>query len=211
MDDPPRNLADDVLYLDPLTSLVAYPSFERHIIEMIPKLAGDGLHIAIGDVDGLREYVSEQRSADPAHFGHLAGNACMQTIGRVTAGWAAAELSDSPFHICGTFGGDEVIIAVSGISHELFASKIDNLRHAICNTAPRPCSFAIGTIEDQTVTRDSAAATYRRFVSMVDARLFREKDDARRAGGHLDGAVTNLGRINLIECDVAGHPARAGG
>jgi GGDEF domain-containing protein len=212
LDDPPLDLAGDgVMYLDPLTSLAAYPSFERCIVEMIPMLAGEGLHIAIGDVDGLREYVSERRSSDPAHFGHLAGNACMQTIGRVTAKWAAEELSNSTFHVCGTFGGDEVIIAVSGMSHELFASKIHTLCRAIRGTAPRPCSFALGTLEDRSVTPDSAADAYGRFVSMIDARLFQEKEDARRDGGHLDGSVTDLGRVSLLDRDGAGPAARMGG
>jgi GGDEF domain-containing protein len=211
LDDPPCDPADGVMYLDPLTSLAAYPSFERYIIEMIPVLARDGLHIAIGDVDGLREYVSERRSADPAHFGHLAGNACMQTIGRVTVGWAAAELSDSAFHVCGTFGGDEVIIAASGMSHEVFASKIHILCETIRGTAPRPCSFALGMLHDRTVTLDRAADAYRKFVSIVDARLFHEKEAARRDGGHLDGSVTNLGQVSLLDHDGAWHPARIGG
>lgn len=201
LDDAPCDLSEDVMYLDPLTSLASYPSFERYIIKMIPMLVSDGLHIAIGDVDGLREYVSERRAADPTHFGHLAGNACMQTIGRVTAGWAAAELSGSAFHVCGTFGGDEVIIAVSGMSHELFASKIHGLCHTIRCAAPRPCSFALGTLANQTVTDDGAAEAYRKFVSMIDARLFREKEDARRDGGHLDGFVSNLGQVSLFNGD----------
>jgi GGDEF domain-containing protein len=209
-DDPPCDLADGVVYLDPLTMLAAYPSFERCIIEMLPTLASDGLHIAIGDVDGLRDYVSERRSADPSHFGHLAGNACMKTIGLVTAGWAAAELSGA-FYVCGTFGGDEVIIAASGLSHDLFASKVRILCHTIRGTAPRPCSFALATLEDSTVTRDGAADAYRRFVSTVDAQLFQEKEYARRDGGHLDGCVTNLGQISLLDHDDAGHPAQIGG
>jgi GGDEF domain-containing protein len=210
LDDPPCDLADGVVYLDPLTTLAAYPSFERYLIDMLPMVAGDGLHIAIGDVDGLRNYVSERRSADPSHFGHLAGNACMRTIGRVTAGWAAAELSDSAFHVCGTFGGDEVIIAASGISHEQFASKIDKLCRDIRDAAPRPCSFALGTLADRTVTRGGAADAYRRLVSTVDACLFHEKEYARQAGGHLDGSVTNLGQVTLLDDQVA-RPTPIGG
>jgi len=199
--------ADDVMvYLDPLTSLAAYPSFERYIIEMIPTLACDGLHLAIGDVDGLREYVSERRAADPTHFGHLAGNACMQTVGRVTAVWAAAQLSDSAFHLCGTFGGDEVIVAASGISHELFAAKILELCSIIRSTAPRSCSFALGTLTNQTVTQESAADAYRQFVSTVDARLFSVKEDGHRNGGHLDGSVTNLGQVSLPGRDGGTEP-----
>lgn len=209
---------DNVLYLDPLTTLAAYPSFEQAITAMLPLLASGGLHLSIGDVDGLREYVSERRSADPASFGHLAGNACMRTIGRLTTGWSMSELSDLAFRVCGTFGGDEVIIAASGISHDLFNDKINVLARTIKDSAPRPCSFALATLEDRSVTRDSAADAYRRFVSMVDSRLFREKERARHGGGHLDGSVTDLGVVNLLGQDVnlldqdgAGHPAPIGG
>jgi GGDEF domain-containing protein len=206
LDGTPADPGDHVMYLDPLTSLAAYPSFERYLIEMIPALASDGLHLAIGDVDGLRDYVSERRAADPTHFGHLAGNACMQTIGRVTAQWAAAELSGSAFHVCGTFGGDEVIIAASGISHELFTAKIRKLCGTIRDAAPRPCSFALGTLTNQSVTRDSAADAYRQLVSRVDARLFREKEDALRNGAHLDGSVTVLGQVSLAGRDSGHEP-----
>jgi hypothetical protein len=87
------------------------------------------------------------------------------------------------------------------MSHELFASKIHDLCRTIRCTAPRPCSFALGTLANQTVTRDSAADAYRQFVSMIDARLFREKEDARRDGGHLDGFVSNLGQVSLFNGD----------
>jgi GGDEF domain-containing protein len=208
--DIPADIDDGILYCDPLTSLVAYPSFEQYMIEMLPLFAGDGLHVAIGDVDGLREYVSERRSGDPASFGHLAGNACMRTIGRLTTSWATAELGDVAFQLCGTFGGDEVIVAASGLSHKMFADKI----HALCRTikvsAPRPCSFTLATLEDSTVTRNGADDAYRRFVSMVDARLFHEKEQARRVGGRLDGSVTDLGIVSLLDQEGAGHQARIG-
>lgn len=206
-DDPPSELADGVVYLDPLTLLAAYPSFERYVIEMLPTLARDRMHMAIGDVDGLREYVSERRSADPSHFGHLAGNACMKTVGRITVKWAAAALIDCDSRLCGTFGGDEVIIAASGISHELFAARIDELCRSIRRMAPRPCSFALATLEDRIVTEDGAADCYRRFVSMIDARLFGEKECARREGRGLQGSVTDLGRIGTLDHDIVGHPA----
>ncbi|MDH6108196.1 GGDEF domain-containing protein [Kitasatospora sp. MAP12-15] len=207
----PGEVDDGILYCDPLTSLVAYPSFEKYLTEMLPLFAGDGLHVAIGDVDGLREYVSERRAGDPTSFGHLAGNACMQTVGKVTAGWAAAELADAEFHVCGTFGGDEVIVAASGLSHERFADKIHELCRLIKATAPRPCSFALGTLEDHTVTQSGAFTAYRHIVSMVDARLFHVKEEARNNGGHLDGAVTDLGLVNLLDQQGAGRPARIGG
>lgn len=208
--DVPADIDDGILYCDPLTSLVAYPSFEQYMIKVLPRFAGHGLHVAIGDVDGLREYVSERHSADPASFGHLAGNACMRIIGRLTNGWATTELSDIEFKICGTFGGDEVIVGACGLSHELFADKIHELCRTIKVSSPRPCSFALATLEDRTVTRDGAAEAYRRFVSMVDARLFHEKEQARRDGGRLDGAVTDLGIVNLLDQERDGHLARTG-
>ncbi|MGH3871663.1 MAG: hypothetical protein ACRDSR_09140 [Pseudonocardiaceae bacterium] len=208
--DVPTDIDEGILYCDPLTSLVAYPSFEQCMIKALPRFAGDGLHMAIGDVDGLREYVSERNSTDPASFGHLAGNACMQTIGRLTNGWATAELSDIAFKVCGTFGGDEVIVGASGLSHELFTDKIHELCRTIKVSSPRPCSFALATLEDRTVTRDGAADAYRHFVSMVDAQLFQEKEQARRDGDRLDGAVTDLGIVNLLDQERAGHLARMG-
>jgi len=195
----PAHHDNGVLYCDPLTSLVAYPSFEAHLVQMLPVFAGTGLHVAIGDVDGLREYVSVQRSSDPASFGHLAGNACMRIIGRVTTRWAESELADTVFQLCGTFGGDEVIAAASGISHELFADRIRGLCQAIKVAAPRPCSFALATLEADGVTPDGAADAYRCLVSMVDARLFQEKEQARRNGHGLDGFVTDLGIVDLHE------------
>jgi GGDEF domain-containing protein len=205
----PADIDDGVLYCDPLTSLVAYPSFEQYLTRMFPLVAVDGLHLAIGDVDGLREYVSERRSADPANFGHLAGNACMRTVGRLTNAWAASELGELAFAVCGTFGGDEVIVAASGLGHHQFAAKIHRLCRAIKDSAPRPCSFALATLDDGAVIPAGAADAYRRFVSMVDARLFHEKEQARVCGDHLNGSVTDMGLVNLLDHE-AGHPPRIG-
>jgi GGDEF domain-containing protein len=188
---------DGVLFCDPLTSLVSYPSFESYLIKMLPLVSADGLHVAIGDVDGLRAYASERRPSDPSSFGHLAGNACMRTIGRQTRAWASAELGDFPFSACGTFGGDEVIVGASGLHHETFASKIRLLCEAIKVASPRPCSFALATIKDGTVTTENAAGAYRTLVSTVDAQLLHEKEHARLTDGHLHGTVTDLGMVSL--------------
>jgi len=190
--DPPADIDDGVLYCDPLTSLVAYPSFEQYLVRVLPEFLAGGLHLAIGDVDGLREYVSERRATDPHCFGHLAGNACMRLIGRQTARWAGAEL-DAVSSICGTFGGDEVIIGASGLDHRDFTRKITTLAQMIRGTAPRPCSFAVATFTASSWTVDDVDETYRRIVSTVDARLFHEKESARSAGPLLDGAVIDLG------------------
>ncbi|GAB3838120.1 hypothetical protein ACFPIJ_15890 [Dactylosporangium cerinum] len=195
----PSGSERDVLYCDPLTSLVAYPSFEQHLIRMLPALARDEVHIAIGDVDGLRDYVSQRRTADPYSFGHLAGNACMRAVGAVTSTWAARELQEADFHICGTFGGDEVIAAAAGISHDAFAMKIHSLCDDIKTSSPRPCSFALATLEPCALEPADARSAYRVLVSAVDARLFSMKEDAKLAGRHLEGAVTDLGSVCLAD------------
>ncbi|MGI5401430.1 hypothetical protein ACQEVG_18700 [Streptomyces sp. CA-135486] len=211
----PVGVEEGVLYCDPLTSLIAYPSFEQYLIAMLPALVAEEMHIAIGDVDGLREYVSERRASDPDTFGHLAGNACMRTVGELTSNWAAKHLKDVVFHICGTFGGDEVIVAAGGLSHDAFVDKVHCLCRDIKVSSPRPCSFALATLESCTVPRQEARNAYRALVSLVDARLFSMKEDARLAGGHLEGAVADLGTVSLSDRgpnqDGIEYPATIGG
>lgn len=206
----PASVDDGVLYCDPLTSLVAYPSLEQCLTKMLPRLARDGLHLAIGDVDGLRDYVSERRADDPSNFGHLAGNACMRTVGALTNSWASAELSGVDFKICGTFGGDELIVAASAMSHGLFADKIHTLCQTIKLLAPRPCSFALATLDECKVLPDQAADAYRSLVSTIDARLFQVKEQARHNGTPLDGSVSDLGVVSLSGREAV-RPARTGG
>ncbi|GLK99222.1 hypothetical protein [Dactylosporangium matsuzakiense] len=207
----PRSVG--VLYCDPLTSLIAYPSFEDHLIEMLPKLCANELHLAIGDVDGLRDYVMERRAVDPYSFGHLAGNACMRAVGAITAEWAANELKDVDFHICGTFGGDEVIIAADGPSHDAFAQKINILARDMKISSPRPVSFALASLMPCALEPADANTAYRTLVSAVDARLFALKGSARFAGGHLEGVVADIGTVSLSELrdqDGIEHPATMG-
>jgi GGDEF domain-containing protein len=206
----PAGGGETVLYCDPLTSLVAYPSFEEYLIKMLPLLIGEGLHLAIGDVDGLRAYVSERRSADPSSFGHLAGNACMRVVGELTNSWALRELAGLPFRICGTFGGDEVIVGASGLSHGQFARKVHELCDVIKVSSPRPCSFALATLTDGTVARQRPGDAYRCFVSMVDALLFDEKEQRLHNGGGLDGSVFDLGVVSLLDRGGVIKPAITG-
>jgi len=72
------------LLCDPLTGLVSYPSFEEHLTRELPRLARRELHLAIGDVDDLKEFVTARRDCDPMMFGHLAGNDCMRKVGAAT-------------------------------------------------------------------------------------------------------------------------------
>src|ERR1022692_3662155 len=85
------------LLCDPLTGLVAYPSFEAHMIAALPGLASDGLHLAIGDVDDLRGYVTAANANDPTLFGHLAGNDCAVLdlrAGNLASAFASSASSD---------------------------------------------------------------------------------------------------------------------
>jgi GGDEF domain-containing protein len=198
---PPSNSGasdgESLLLCDPLTMLIAYPSFEEQLTRLLPRFGPVGLRLAIGDVDGLREYVSERRAADPACFGHLAGNDCMRRVGLVTVEWADQELgADWAFRLCGTFGGDEVIVAVAGCSHARFASAVTDLCDRIRAGAPRPCSFAIGTMALASLTEEQAPDAYRRLVSHVDASLFEAKEKWRAEHGRLDGHVWDVGLVD---------------
>nr|WP_145491751.1 MULTISPECIES: GGDEF domain-containing protein [Streptomyces] len=201
-------LTDDkpVLLCDPLTRLVAYPSFEQHLTEMLPTLARDGVHLAIGDVDGLREYVTERRTTDPTAFGHLAGNECMRQVGELTNEWASAELGAGwNFRLCGTFGGDEVIVVATGYTHEHFLESVNRLCDKIRFGSPRPCSFAVGTLARHELAPDLASAAYRHFVSQVDSALFEAKEKRKADGVPLDAQVWTVGHVSAL------HPAHDAG
>jgi GGDEF domain-containing protein len=198
-----------VLFCDPLTMLVAYPSFEEHVTVVLPRLAPEGFHLAIGDVDGLREYVTARRADDPAAFGHLAGNECMRRVGQLTNEWARTDLAvGCTFQLCGTFGGDEVIVGATGPSHDQFVEVVTRLCDQIRNFSPRPCSFAVGTLRICELTTEQAPAAYRQLVSTVDASLFDAKEKWREDGAELAGRVWNAGHIAIASPPRgAGPPA----
>lgn len=185
------------LWCDPLTGLVAYPSFAECLTAYLPVVASSGAHLAIGDVDDLRGYVNQHRADDPTHFGHLAGNACMQALGRVTRVWAERTLMSWPFALCGTFGGDEVIIAAAGKSYDEFVVQIHRLIRDIAESVPRTCSFSAGTLTVRGLTTADQEHAYRHFVSVVDAALFARKAALRAA--HLDpkGDFEDVGAVAL--------------
>jgi GGDEF domain-containing protein len=184
--------APGLLLCDPLTGLVAYPSFEAHIIASLPALAAQGLHLAIGDVDDLRGYVTAAKADDPTRFGHLAGNDCMRRVGEATCRWAADVLDGWPFAVCATFGGDEVIVAASGRPYPAFLDALRDLMRRIRSTAPRPCSFASATVAPVPSLLGSAEGAYRRVVAHIDECLFRHKAVARQAGPGLGGTLVDL-------------------
>ena len=183
------------LWCDPLTGLIAYPSFADHLTERLPSLAPTELHLAIGDVDDLKQYVTQRRIDDPTCFGHLAGNECMKDLGLVTRTWADRTISSWPFGLCGTFGGDEVIIAAAGKDFGRFVADIRSLMHAINRSVPRTCSFAVGTFQATGLTAADSEQAYRCLVSCVDEALFARKAMLREA--HIDprGDFVDVGRV----------------
>lgn len=186
----------DVLLCDPLTRLVAYPSFERHLVLRLPELASRGLHLAIGDVDDLKAYVNKIDQCDPTHFGHLAGNLCMRLVGTTTRLWAEQYLAGWPFSICATFGGDEVIIAAAGRSYAAFCGILGELRNSLCEAAPATTSFAIGSLQPRICNDENAYDLYRYFVSAVDCALFEAKAEIRARNQSPCGYLNNVGIID---------------
>lgn len=186
----------NILLCDPLTGLVAYPSFEEHLVRHLPSLAAQTLHLAIGDVDDLRSYVTSRRCDDPMMFGHLAGNSCMRLIGSVVRKWSS-ELGAWPVLICGTFGGDEVIVAGSGLSYTNFCNEVSVLAERIRDGAPRPCSFAYGTLGPASISADDAELAYRSFVSRIDRALFDLKAECKSIGRALAGELIDVGFCRL--------------
>jgi GGDEF domain-containing protein len=187
-----------LLLCDPLTGLVAYPSFEAHLIAILPELAANGLHLAIGDVDDLRGYVTAAKADDPTLFGHLAGNDCMRRVGEATRTWAAEILDGWPFAVCATFGGDDVVVAAAGRPYDAFRDALADLVSRIRSAAPRPCSFASATTMPVACIVCRAEHAYRRLVSHVDECLFWHKAAARKAGCLLDGVLVDVGTLELF-------------
>ena len=185
-----------VLLCDPLTRLVAYPSFERHLVEMLPRHQAQGVHLAIGDVDDLKAYVSRIDTADPSHFGHLAGNECMRVIGMATRAWADERLGDWPFAVCGTFGGDEVIVAAAGRPYASFVDHVRALAATLRRDAPRPMSFVTATLAPTEGRLGDPHDVYRGFVAQVDAQLFTYKADVRRRLGAPCGELLDVGVLS---------------
>ncbi len=191
---------DTVLLCDPLTGLVAYPSFESYLREAIPTRLSQGVHLAIGDVDDLKAHVCERRSLDPTMFGHLAGNACMRAVGAITVEWADCHLAKWPFRVCGTFGGDEVIVAGSGRPYAEFVELVRVLAEELRLHAPRTCSFAIGSISlpyDQIVP--DPEMIYRMFVAEVDAALFDCKLKLRSGDSAPRGEIVDIGDVDIAK------------
>ncbi len=171
----------------------AYPGFESYVIERLSGFAGTAVHFAIGDVDDLTGYVTTIRTEDPTMFGHLAGNACMRSVGEATRAWVAGTPQRWPFVLVGTFGGDEIIAVAAGVDIDEFGAAIAVLADAIRSHAPRPCSIAFGTAE--ILAGHEPVQVYRHVVSCIDAALFSLKTVKRAQAEECDGDVISIGSI----------------
>ncbi|MBM2620553.1 GGDEF domain-containing protein [Actinoplanes sp. LDG1-06] len=176
---------------DPITGLVAFPDFNAALPAMINDCfgAGESLGLAIGDVDGLKEYVERSRDVDPRAFGHMAGCALMNELGSVAAQW----FDDTPYPVgcVATFGGDEVIVAVRLDRREQsrFPERLASLRDDMIARLPRTVSFGYGVFPHDTVlaAREDARETADLMLGSVDQALFREKASVRAAGQTVRG------------------------
>ena len=191
------SLPKDLMLCDPLTYLVAYPSFQKYMVEHFFSLSSEGIHLAIGDVDDLKRYVTECQSIDPMLFGHIAGNECMQRVGKITTQWASTTFTPNHFALCGAFGGDEIIIAASGITYDHFYYAVLELAEKLRKGAPRPLSFAMATIKSTSTCRFDPYYHFRKLVIEVDMALFNQKNKRPKDYYSERGVVISLGKLNL--------------
>jgi len=170
---------------DPITGLVAFPEFHKIFpSEFWCQLkAGHSVGIAIGDVDDLKKYVEKSNHTNPLLFGHLAGNWLMTKLGVVALEWFSTW--DLPWGVLSTFGGDEIILASSGLSMCSFDASVETLAINLSNALPCTVSFACGWFEanDEVVLdKDCFYEHYLRALGIVDRALFQRKSqrDERR-------------------------------
>lgn len=180
--------------IDPLTGLVAFPAFERLLQEhiMLAPSVDQGLCLAIGDVDDLKVFVEGVNGADPAWFGHLAGNRVMAKLGLVTRAVAAERLANARWWCAATFGGDEIIL-LAGAERELFQQVVVELRDRLAAELPTSVSFAYGCYPHPGPLASKPAHTAGlRMLASIDRALFSLKRAARAAGGVPRGELFEL-------------------
>jgi GGDEF domain-containing protein len=173
------------LLCDPLTGLLAYESFAAQVIDSLEQWLPYGLHLAVGDVDGLKDYVTQSNASDPHLFGHLAGNRCMKIVGAVVRRWCGETSGTQHSILCGTFGGDEVVIAASGGSSSAFEHRLRVLADRLQSEAPRSSSFAFLSLEPRSGRPDDPARDYARWISAIDRALFTVKAANQRVIGQV--------------------------
>lgn len=157
------------LLCDPLTSLLSYKSFKT-AAEYYLTLSSKVVNLAIGDVDNLKNYVTSQNRREEKLFGHLAGNNCMEQIGRIVNHWSEELLKEKEL-LCGTFGGDEIIVWTIGCNSRDFNAAIIDLSTKIKENCPVTCSFVSASISinDYSSAKEDL---YHCLASFIDSQLF---------------------------------------
>lgn len=167
--------------LDPITRLVAFPSFHERFPDVFARelAAGRAVGIAIGDVDNLKSYVERARSAHDLMFGHLAGNDVMSRLGRSAIDWFS---QTEGVGCVATFGGDEVILAMIDVTPAGFGRHVRTLARRLADDLPCTVSFAHSTFIRPPRTIESFTVEhYLRALVLVDRALFTAKKRLRRA------------------------------
>lgn len=167
---------------DPLTQLVSYPSFEKYVLRLMSDNQDKSMYFGIGDVDDLRGYVTAENNVGNNCFGHLAGNKCMAMVGHIVNKWESEFNQNFDELVCGTFGGDEVIIYAIGSDVLSFENALRELRDQIKIYSPRPCSFSWGSLLLNKFNKVSINQAYTSFLTEVDRCLFDYKAKARKSG-----------------------------
>jgi GGDEF domain-containing protein len=184
---------------DPITRLVAFPDlYPNAVVDALTTAAADRslLGLAIGDVDDLKRHVEHANATDPDSFGHLAGNALMAGLGRICRKW----FSDTALRAgcVSTFGGDEVIVAATGVTAEGFTAAVTDLRDRCRTALPCTVSFATAIVTTDLAwpTRDPAERA-KILLAEVDRALFAAKA-ARRASGGAGGSVVDVDLVRAV-------------
>ncbi|MFD6398989.1 GGDEF domain-containing protein [Nocardia sp. NPDC060249] len=187
---------------DPATGLVAFP-------DLYPVALAEALHtaaatskalgVAIGDVDDLSVHMERVNASDPDSFGHLAGATVMAQLGQVARAWFAEAV---PSGCVATFGGDEVIVVATGLTHQRFTDAINDLRDRCTAELPCTVSFATAVVEPDLLwpTRDPVRQG-KLLLARLDRALFDAKA-ARHAVGGPGGSVVQVDS-NEVVCDAA--------
>jgi GGDEF domain-containing protein len=156
--------------------------------------AGHGIGVAIGDVDGLTEYVEAANQA--GSWGHQAGNELMRLAGLIAREWFAARVTDG---CLSTFGGDEIVLVAESDDADRFQGHVDELRGLLGDRLACTVSFAVGYLDPASFGPWLCAT----LLGGVDRALF-ERKSARRRGGDVPAGF-------LLRAPLALVPGRPGG
>ena len=105
---------------DALTGLPNRNAINRTLAEKYEEALRDGASFGIGviDVDGFKQYNDS--------FGHRAGDACLQRIGKILLSFAS-----DPRLFCARYGGDEFVVGYFGMTDREIRAVVEDMRERI--------------------------------------------------------------------------------